>query len=139
MNQKNRVVTTRDLQYTVFMVFLLFAIQFSIAAQEQGSPVVGKWEKYLNGVTMTFELDKENNYTVDFESDGNFEVRGTYKVQGNTITFNDKPGAFASPDPGIYSFMIEKDKITFVIEDDPTEGRSGLVKGTWTKGNNQNK
>lgn len=92
MNQKNRLLTRRNLQYTVFMVFLLLAFQLSTAAQEQDSPVVGKWEKYVNGVTMTFELDKENNYTVDFESDGNFEVRGTYEVKGNTITFNDKPG-----------------------------------------------
>jgi hypothetical protein len=82
---------------------------------------------------MTFILDKDMNYTVDFESDGNVEVKGTYKIDGDQITFNDKPGGYASPDPGIYTYKMEEDKITFVIKNDPTTGRSSLLAGTWTK------
>lgn len=131
MKRKNRSIRNEDCKFLVVTLFLLLSTQFILTAQETDSPVVGKWEKHLNGVTMTFVFDKSLNYTVDFESDGNVEVRGTCKVDGDQITFNDKPGGYASPDPGIYTYKVENGKITFVIKDDPTEGRSGLLVGTW--------
>ncbi len=133
MKRRNRSTKNEECKYVAVILFLLLTIQFTIAAQDQDSPVVGKWKKHLNGATMTFVLDKDMNYTVDFEGDGNVEVRGTFKIDGNQITFNDKPGGYASPDPGIYNYKIENDKITFVIKEDPTVGRSGLLAGTWTK------
>ncbi len=133
MKRKNRLTKNESFKYVLVTLFLMLIVHFTITAQEPDSPVVGKWEKYFNGTTMTFLLEKNLNYTVDFESDGNVEVRGTYKIDGDQITFNDKPGGYASPDPGIYTYKVENNKITFVIKDDPTEGRSGLVAGTWTK------
>ena len=133
MKRKNRSIRSEDCRYVVVTILLLVLTQFIIAAQENDSPVAGKWEKDLNGVTITLVVDKNLNYTVDFESDGNFDVKGTCKIDGNQITFNDKPGGYASRDPGIYTYKIENDKITFVIKDDPTAGRSGLLAGTWTK------
>jgi hypothetical protein len=131
MKQKIGKTNRRSLKLIGLTIFLLIVIQIPLSAQE--SNVAGKWERYINGATMTFVLDEKLNYTVDFDSDGNIEVNGSYKIEGNIITFNDKPGGLASPDPGVYTFVIEKDKITFVIKEDPSEGRSGLLAGSWTK------
>ena len=133
MKQKDKQKGRKNFMRIVLAISLLLTIQLTMIARGQDSPAVGKWEKYSNGVTMAFILDKDLNYTVDFESDGNIEVRGTYTVEENTITFTDKPGGYASPDPGIYTFKIEEDKLIYTIKNDPTAGRSGLVAGTWTK------
>jgi len=134
MKEKTRFTMKRDIYLRGITVSLFLLFQMSVIAQDKASPLVGTWEKFTSGVTMTFTLDSGMNYQVDFESDGNIEVQGSYTIEDNTVTFNDKPGGYATEEPGIYTFKIEKDKVTFIIKDDPSPGRSGLLAGTWMKG-----
>ena len=133
MKQKMRLSKKRILSLMGLTICLFMIFQITITAQDQASRFVGKWERIINGSTMTLSFDAEKNYKVDFNSDGNIEVFGSFVIENDTITFNDKPGGYAVREPGVYTFLVEKGNVTFTIVDDPSDGRSGLLAGTWTK------
>jgi hypothetical protein len=96
-------------------------------------PVVGKWIKTMNGSSTSFDILSDNKWEVEFTGDDELEVWGSYAISGNKITFTDEGGQYSSSEPGVYEFKADEKSLIFTIVDDPVNGRSMLVTGTWTR------
>ena len=112
---------------------LLFSILTCIGQDNPSELVVGTWEKELNGRTFTFTLTADNKYQVEFAGDEAIDVYGSYVISGKQITFTDEGGDYNSGESGAYEFKVSDTSITFINVDDPVDGRSMLVEGTWSK------
>lgn len=62
-------------------------------------------------------------------SSGGWCIKGTYKINGSTITFVDKEGDFADTmaGQGTYKFKVESNKIVFTIVKDRAVQRKHLL------------
>jgi hypothetical protein len=111
--------------------FILIFIPAFLSGQTTTADLTGKWERTVQGITMSIVFDETGGYQVEFTGDGITDVTGTCTLEKDRITFQDTSG-MAAPEPGIYSFKILDGKITFTIVDDPSQGRSALLPGTWS-------
>lgn len=62
-------------------------------------------------------------------------VSGRYVVAGDRITLTDESGPMACADKqsrGVYRWTLTQGTLTFVVVDDPCEGRSGDLAQAWT-------
>ena len=112
---------------------LFFSVLTCIGQDNPSEQVVGTWEKELNGRTFTFSLTADKKYQVEFAGDEAIDVYGSYVISGKQITFTDEGGDYSSGESGAYEFKVSDTSITFTNVDDPVDGRSMLVEGTWTK------
>ena len=112
---------------------LFFSVLTCIGQDNPSEQVVGTWEKELNGRTFTFNLTSDNKYQVEFAGDEAIDVYGSYVISGKQITFTDEGGDYSSGESGAYEFKVSDTSITFTNVDDPVDGRSMLLEGTWTK------
>ena len=118
--------------------FLSFAVVFLFFLMSDGKatpsdPPVGSWTKSLNERTVTFAINADQTYTVEFVGDEAIDVKGSYVISGNQITFKDESGDYSSDEPGVYEFQLGESAVEFTPVDDPVYGRSVLVTGTWSK------
>ena len=112
---------------------LLFSVLTCYGQNDPSDQVVGKWLKELNERTFTFNLTSDNKYQVEFAGDDEIDVYGSYEVSGKQITFTDEGGDYSSNSSGVYEFKVSDTSISFTNVDDPMNGRSMLVEGTWSK------
>ena len=112
---------------------LLFSSLTCIGQDDTSEQVVGTWTKELNGRTFTFTLTADKKYQVEFAGDEAIDVYGSYVISGKQITFTDEGGDYNSGESGAYEFKVSDTSITFTNVDDPVDGRSMLLEGTWTK------
>jgi len=112
---------------------LFFSVLTCIGQNAPSDKVVGKWTKELNGRTFTFNLTSDNKFQVEFAGDEEVDVYGSYVISGMQITFTDEEGDYSSDSSGAYEFKVSDTSITFTNVNDPVDGRSMLVEGTWTK------
>ena len=105
----------------------------SIAQDGIADKLVGTWIKVVEMQKITITITSENKTTVEFTGDDVIDVYSTYKISGKQITFNDEAGDYAADVPGVYEFEVDDSSLTFTAVDDPVQGRSMLVSGTWTK------
>ena len=115
------------------MAALLFSVLTCYGQNDASDQVVGKWTKELNERTFTFTLTSDKKYQVEFAGDDEIDVYGSYEVSGKQITFTDEGGEYSSDTSGVYEFKVSDTSITFTNVDDPVNGRSMLVEGTWSK------
>ena len=115
------------------MAALLFSVLTCYGQNDPSEQVVGKWTKEFNERTFTFNLTSDNMYQVEFAGDDEIDVYGSYAVSGKQITFTDEGGAYSSDSSGVYEFKVSDTSISFTNVDDPVNGRSMLVEGTWSK------
>jgi hypothetical protein len=118
-------------------LMLLSALFFSIVMchgqDDPSDPLVGKWTKLVNERSITFTLMSDHKYQVEFAGDDEIDVYGSYVVSGTQITFTDEDGDYAADVPGVYKFQVSGTSLTLTATDDPIDGRSMLVEGTWSK------
>ena len=112
---------------------LFFSVLTCIGQDNPSEQVVGTWEKELNGRTFTFSLTADKKYQVEFAGDEAIDVYGSYVISGKQITFTDEGGDYNSGESGAYEFKVSDTSMTFTNVDDPVDGRSMLVEGTWSK------
>ena len=112
---------------------LLFSVLTCIGQNAPSDQVVGTWTKELNGRTFTFTLTADKKYQVEFAGDEAIDVYGSYVISGMQITFTDEGGDYSSGSSGVYEFKVSDTSIIFTNVDDPVDGRSMLVEGSWTK------
>lgn len=116
------------MKYVIRIVaFLCFAFPLSLSAQN--SPV-GNWKLTVpteNGGTMDVKVSikSDGTYTVDFGMDGNVEVNGEYKLNGNNMTIKDVSGADSCSHEGVYSFEVTDSSLKMTRVSDPCENRGG--------------
>lgn len=123
-----------DFLRVVCITGLLF-IPTLIMGQTELESLAGKWERVVQGTALTIVLAKDGTYEVEFTGDQKTDVTGKCTIENDRITFKDT-GGMAADAPGIYTFKIEEDMITFSIVNDPSNGRSGLLAGTWIRKKN---
>ena len=118
-------------------VFALIAILFStlscLGQDDPSDKVAGTWIKTSDMGSVTFTISADKKYEVEFTGDGTADVTGSYVISGQQITFTDEGGDYKSSDSsGVYEFEVS-DSLTFTKVDDPVDGRSRLIVGTWSK------
>jgi hypothetical protein len=124
---------------TVFSRTLLAAAAFLLsvvtchAQNDPSDRVAGKWTKPTNERTITLVLSSEHTYQVEFAGDEEMDVWGSYVIDGSKITFNDQGGDYGSNVAGVYEFKVSDASLTFTKVNDPVDGRSMLVEGSWSK------
>jgi hypothetical protein len=134
MNLNLSVMKSNIFTGTLLGATVLFLSVLTCYGQNDPSDqVVGKWTKELNERTFTFNLTSDNKYQVEFAGDDEIDVYGSYKVSGKQITFTDEGGDYSSNSSGVYEFKVSDTSISFTNVDDPVNGRSMLVEGTWSK------
>jgi hypothetical protein len=111
---------------------LLFSILSCFGQNDPAEQVVGTWLKVVDVNKITMTLTDDNKTEVEFTGDDVIDVYGSYKVSGAQITLTDEGGDYSSGTSGIYEFKLNDNKMTLTIVDDPVNGRSMLVQGTWT-------
>jgi hypothetical protein len=112
---------------------LLFAIVTCHGKEQPSDQVVGTWTKSLNERTVTFTINADLTYTVEFAGDESVDVQGSYEISGTQITFNDEAGEYSADEPGVYEFKASDTSLIFTKVNDPVYGRSMLVEGSWSK------
>ena len=112
---------------------LLFSIAGCYGQDKPSEPVVGKWIKSMNGGSASFVITAENKFEVEITGDETADVWGSWVIAENKITFTDEGGEYSSGESGVYEFKGDDTSLTFTIVDDPVEGRSMVLKGTWTR------
>ena len=112
---------------------LLFSTVTSDGKDPSSDPLVGTWTKSFNDRTISFAIKLDLTYTVEFVGDAEVDVKGSYVISGTQITFNDGPGDYSSPEPGVYEFDVSETSVKFTKVNDPAQGRSMLVEGDWSK------
>lgn len=119
---------------TILAVAVLFFSLLSCNGKDNPSDqLVGKWTKVFNERTVTFTIASDHKFQVEFINDEEIDVWGSYVISGTQITFQDEGGAYSSDAAGVYEFKISDARLTFTRVNDPVNGRSMLVEGTWSK------
>ena len=119
---------------TFLVISAMFFCTLTGYGQESVSAaLMGKWIKTANGATMSFVFKSDNKWEVEFTGDDETDVYGSFVISEAKITFNDEGGQYSSDVPGTYEFKLSDTSLTFTKVDDPVEGRSMLLAGTWTK------
>ena len=111
----------------------LFSPVTSDGKNPSSDPLAGTWTKSSNERTITFKIESDHTYTVEFVGDEEVDVRGSYVISGTQITFSDDPGDYSSVEPGVYEFEVSETSVKFTKVNDPAQGRSMLVEGNWSK------
>lgn len=110
-----------------------FFVMSAAGQNNQAEEITGKWTKVIQERTITLTITSDLKFQVEFSGGEGIDVWGSCTLSGSRITFNDEGGPYSSDSPGVYEFEVSGTTATFTIVNDPVEGRSSLVKGTWSK------
>lgn len=86
------------------------------------------------GAAIALTFDARGKYTLT--RDGEFAVRGSYRVAGDEITFTDERGPRAGTGDkqvGRYRWKLEDETLTFTLVEDRSEGRKKACSQLWTR------
>ena len=122
----------------IFRIMLIasamaFTALTSYGQEDPAKKLVGTWIKVVDTQKITFTISTDNKTQVEFTGDDVIDVYSSYTLSGNQITFNDESGEYAANVPGTYEFKVDESSLTLTVVNDPVQGRSMLVKGTWSR------
>ena len=103
----------------------------SFGQEGTSDELVGTWTKSFNGRTITISISADHSFQVEFAGDAAVDVFGSCEISGNRVTFNDKGGDYSADVPGVYSFQVSENAVTFTEVNDPLMGRRTLMEGQW--------
>lgn len=112
---------------------LVFSMLTAYGQEDPAGKLVGTWTKVHDMQKITFTIKEDNKTEVEFTGDGVIDVYSSFKISGKQITFNDESGEYAANVPGVYEFKVDDSSLTLTAVNDPVQGRSMLVQGTWSK------
>lgn len=124
---------------TIFSRALLVATALFISAgicfgqDDPPEQMVGTWIKVIDMQTLTLTLSSDKKSQVEFTGDDVIDVYGRYELYETQITFTDEGGDYAADVQGVYDFKLGDNTLTFTKVEDPVDGRSMLLEGTWSK------
>jgi hypothetical protein len=96
------------------------------------SEIEGTWASLNDGAMLTIS---GRNYTLELPNvEGTLVGKGTCLIVGNKVTFVDTDGDNdCNITPGVYTFKIMSDEITFEKVDDKCTSRYSRLSATWFK------
>ena len=112
----------------IFLFLILFGVSIVSNAQ-----LAGKKFKLATEQNGTFYLEfKEATYEL-INPMGDVAVKGTYTIEGNTISFIDKEGEMACPEGevGKYKFTFENKELKLELLEDNCTGRPNMATMPW--------
>jgi len=112
---------------------LFFFVLMCNGQDDPSAQMVGKWTKSVNGRTASINLLSDHTYQVEFAGDEGVDVTGSWMISGPQITFKDEGGPYSSGTSGTYEFKLDGTTVTYKKVNDPVDGRSVLVEGSWSK------
>ena len=124
----------------VIPVFLVFTCKIAVSENFHCNldysltEILGKWVRMTQSGPVGLEFAENGIVYVDFGIDGTIDVVSEYKIQNDTIFFNDEKGEMC-PEPGVYQMDVSKDYAAFDLIDDMCNGRIKMTMGFWTKPN----
>ncbi|HKI89263.1 MAG TPA: hypothetical protein VKA38_09565 [Draconibacterium sp.] len=112
----------------IFLFLILFAITVCANAQ-----LAGKKFKITTEQNGTFYLLFEKNTYELIISMGDAAVKGTYKIEGKTISFIDKEGEMACPEENVgkYKFSLKNKVFKMELIEDSCTGRPNMAASPW--------
>lgn len=116
----------------IFLFLILFAITLCTNAQLAGKKFELKMEQM-----GTFKLEfKEKEYKL-INPMGETSVIGNYKIEKNTVLFNDKEGQMACPEEivGQYKFTFVNKVLKMELIEDSCTGRPNMAAQPWEQTN----
>jgi hypothetical protein len=111
----------------------LFSVLTVMGQDDSAALLKGSWTKSANGGTVTITFLPDYKWEVNFTGKEEPDVYGKYVISGTQITFTDEGGDYSSDSSGSYEFEVDDSSLQFTKVDDPVNGRSMLVAGSWTK------
>lgn len=123
----------------IFLLIFLFSGSKNLFAENNFQSIEkeflpGKWVRMTQSGPVGMEFLENGTVNVDFGIDGTVDVVSNYKIQNDTIFFNDKKGEMC-PEPGVYKMNITDCYAAFDLVDDMCNGRIKMTVGFWTKPN----
>ncbi|QIA07625.1 tetratricopeptide repeat protein [Draconibacterium halophilum] len=125
------------LTMNILPTIALCLFTFSLAAQANTSiPIEGKWVRMSQTGPVSLEFKNDGTVAVDFNDNQNVDVVTDYKVDKNTVRFDDQEGIMC-PESGTYKIIKTDYYLAFDLIDDMCNGRIKMTMGFWTKPNFQ--
>jgi hypothetical protein len=116
-------------------IFAFLFCGFLNVQEKAGSiSVEGKWVRMTQSGPVGMEFLENGTVNVDFGIDGTVDVVSNYKIQNDTIFFNDEKGEMC-PESGIYKMDVTNCYAAFDLVNDMCNGRIKMTMGFWTKSN----
>jgi hypothetical protein len=113
------------------IMMILLGLPFCLQAQD----LAGQWEMEVPGreegtmVTVVLTMSDDGTYTVDFEADGQVEVKGAFERNGNQITIWDTGGVEGAACPssakGVYQVEVSEEMLKLNRVSDDCTNRGG--------------
>ncbi len=126
---------------TILILLLIFLFSGSInlcadnnSQNIENEFIPGKWVRMTQSGPVGLEFHSDGTIEVDFGIDGTVDVVSKYKIQNDTIFFNDEKGEMC-PEPGVYKMDVANCYAAFDLIDDMCNGRIKMTMGFWTKPN----
>lgn len=118
--------------FVVISALLLYSVT-CLGQNDAADRVAGTWIKVVDTNTITFSMTADGKLEVELTGDEVVDVYGSYEISGSRITFHDEGGEYSSGTSGVYEYRLGENTISFTKIDDPVEGRSMLITGSWSK------
>ena len=115
---------------SILLILVLATFSISLKAQLKGKKFELKMEQM-----GTFYLEfQETDYLLTNPM-GDVAVKGTYQIQGATISFIDKEGQMACPENqiGKYKFTYKNKELKMELIEDECTGRPNMASQTWNQ------
>lgn len=97
-----------------------------------GSQILGTWLRFGPAGIATIEFKDNGLVESDMGNDGTIDVTSTWKIEGDTIIFEDIRGE-TCPGSGKYRFYLHPEYLSFDLEADSCGGRIKTTMGFWTR------
>lgn len=114
-----------------YVLCLLSLLCFTSTTTLAQTTPVGNWKMTVpteDGSTMSVKVSikSDGTYDVDFGMDGNVEVKGEYKMNGNQMTIKDvSSGENSCSGEGVYTFEVSGDSLKMTRVKDACPNRGG--------------
>ena len=130
--------TSTKAMFSILLLLLMAAFSFhcdkkSSTESDGSDSIVAAWIRVVQGqgaVKIIFTAGGE--YQVDMSNDGDIDGTGDYTLAGDQITMVDH-GTVSCTGPGVYSFNIANNTLTFTLVQDNCNERLLVIVGVWTR------
>lgn len=113
------------------LILILFMLTPNLLAQDSIS-LIGQWIRMTPNGPMAFDFKSDGSIAVDMGNDGSVDVIAHYRIQNDTVYFEDKEGQMCQ-DNATYKVYQTDYYTSFDLIKDECNGRVKTTMGFWTK------